>query len=198
MKFSIIIPAHDSAKYIKKALDMVKAQTFKDYELIVVCDDCTDKTAEIARKYTDKVYEVDYHNEGKSRNFGLDHATGDWIMWIDDDDWWLHEYVLELIAGRLKESTDALCFSFIFKGRQYARPINKAGHWPAVWTKCWKRSFIGDTRFGSEFPCDYAWHNKMMNKHGRLDDWDMPIYYYNYLRPGSASWKQKKGETVHQ
>ncbi len=90
-KFSIIIPAHNSAKFIKKALDSVKIQTFKDYELIVVCDACTDKTAEIARKYTDKVIKVDFTNEGRTRNVGLDAAVGDWILWIDDDDWWMHE-----------------------------------------------------------------------------------------------------------
>ena len=51
MKFSIIIPAYNSAGYIRKALDSVKAQSCKDYELIVVCDSCGDDTEQIAKEY---------------------------------------------------------------------------------------------------------------------------------------------------
>ena len=91
MKFSIIMPAHNAAGFFKKALDSIEMQTYKDYELIVVCDACEDNTEEIARSYNAKVYSVDYKNEGPTRNFGLDKASGEWILWIDDDDWWLHE-----------------------------------------------------------------------------------------------------------
>lgn len=198
MTFSIIIPAHNSAKYIRKALNSVKAQTCDDYELIVVCDDCTDNTAEIARRYTDKVYEVPFHNEGKARNYGLDHAEGDWIMWIDDDDWWLHEYVLEEINKRLTDNIDALCFSFVFKGRGCVKPQNTAGHWIAVWTKCWRRSFIGGTRFEEEFPSDVTFHRRMMAKSPRLKDVDMLMYYYNYMRPYSATWLVSQGRKPNQ
>ena len=55
MMFSIIIPAHNAAEYIRKGLDSIKSQSYKDYELIVVCDACTDNTEAIAREYTDKV-----------------------------------------------------------------------------------------------------------------------------------------------
>ena len=47
--FSVIIPAHNSAEYIRKGLDSIKEQSFTDYELIVVCDACTDKTVHVAR-----------------------------------------------------------------------------------------------------------------------------------------------------
>ena len=58
MRFSIIIPAFNSASYIKRALDSIKEQTFEDYELIVVCDSCIDNTKEIAEQYADKVYDI--------------------------------------------------------------------------------------------------------------------------------------------
>lgn len=194
MMFSIIIPAHNSAAFIRKALDSVKAQSFKDYELIVVCDACTDNTEEIAREYTDKVFAVPFHNEGLARNYGLEHASGDWVLWIDDDDWWLHEFVLEQLSEQLPDAIDVLCFSFIFKGRCYAKPTRgKDGHWIAVWSKCWRRSFIGDTRFGTEHLSDVSWNDRMMSKKPRIRDWDMPLYYYNYLRQGSQSWKIKEG-----
>lgn len=198
MTFSIIIPVHNGAEYVRKALDSVKCQSYKDYELIVVCDACTDDTEAIAREYTDKVFPVPFGNEGKARNYGLDRAAGDWVLWIDDDDWWLHQFVLEQLAGVLSDDFDVLAFSFIFQDVGYAAPrSNRGSYWIAVWSKCWRRSFIGDTRFCEEFPADVGWTQRMMDKKPRIADWNMPLYYYNYMRPGSQTWKLKRGE-IHE
>ena len=194
MKFSIIIPTHNGATYIRKALDSVKSQTFKDYELIVICDACEDNTAEIAASYGAKVLTVDYKNDGLTRDAGLDAATGDWILFMDDDDWWLHEFVLKQLAGKLRNE-DILAFSFIFKGFNYCEPLSNGGgtYWPAVWNKCWKRSFIGDTRFPNVTPnSDAYFHAAMFGKKPKVVNWDMPLYYYNYMRPGSLSDKQRQ------
>jgi len=197
-RFSIIIPAYNAEDRIRKALDSIRDQSFKDYELIVVCDSCKDKTAEIARLYGAKVFEAEYHNDGLSRDRGLDEATGKWILFMDDDDWWLHEFVLGQIDEKLREHNDkmdVLCFSFIFKGWKYAKPNgNRGGHFCAVWNKCWKRSVIGNTRFPN-IPCssDLHFHREMFAKGLQIIDWDMPIYYYNYLRPGSITYYQKNG-----
>lgn len=197
-RFSIIIPAYNAADRIHKGLDSIKSQTFTDYELIVICDNCTDNTAQIAKSYGAKAIPVNFGNDGLSRSKGLDVATGEWILFMDDDDWWLHEYVLELIDEKLRyhnNAMDVLCFSFIFKGYKYARPNgNRGHHWAAVWNKCWKRSVIGDTRFPNIHSCsDLYFHQDMFAKHLTIIDWDMPIYYYNYLRPGSISWQDKNG-----
>ena len=53
--FSVIVPAHNSQMYISRCLHSVKMQTFKDYELIVVCDECEDKTAQVASEYADRI-----------------------------------------------------------------------------------------------------------------------------------------------
>lgn len=182
MKFSIIIPAHNAAKFIRKALDSVKIQTYKDYELIVVCDACEDNTADIAREYTDKVIEVDYASEGRTRNDGLDAARGDWILWIDDDDWWMHEYVLETLAEYLTNE-DTLSFAFIWKGRGYA-PANDH---IAVWTRCWRRSWVGITRFPDWWPADYGFYQEVMKKQGVHRRVDILMYYYNFMREGSLT-----------
>lgn len=201
MKFSVIIPAHNEEKTIQKALESIRSQTFTNYELIVVCDSCTDKTKDIVEQYNAIVIEIDAHSSGIARNVGLDIAQGEWILFMDDDDWWLHEYVLELIDEKLRyhnNAMDVLCFSFIFKGYKYARPNgNRGHHWAAVWNKCWKRSVIGDTRFPNIHSCsDLYFHQDMFAKHLTIIDWDMPIYYYNYLRPGSISWQDKNGGTT--
>ncbi len=189
-KFSIIIPLHNSEAFCRKCLDSVKQQTYTDYELIIVCDKCEDNTEAIAREYTDKVIVTQYGNDGMARNAALDVAQGEWVLFLDDDDWWLHEFVLEQIAGKLAEYgyIDLLCFSFIFKGWCYAKPHHPSGGlWIAIWCKAWKRTTIGNTRFDNVYPADVTFHRKMMAKNPRVAEWDMPMYYYNYMRKGSQS-----------
>ena len=191
MKFSIIIPAHNSSAFIRKALDSIKSQTFKDYELIVICDSCDDDTEQIAREYGAYTEKVGFSRDGLTRNRGLEKATGDWVLFMDDDDWWLHEYVLQQISDKLDENPniDVLAFSFIFKGWMYATPRAPwGGYWVAVWSKCWRRDFIRNCRFSNEWSIsDVQFHKQALAKNPRVLEWDMPMYYYNYLRPGSIS-----------
>lgn len=189
MKFSIIIPAYNAEGHISNALESIQEQSFKDYELIVICDSCTDKTAEMAREAGAIVEEVEFHNDGLSRSRGLDIAKGEWVLFMDDDDWWLHEFVLQQINSKLADDIDVLAFSFIFSGLKYADPLGNGGNlWPAVWNKCWRRSFIGSTRFPNIYAVsDSYFHMEMMQKNPRIKLWDMPMYFYNYLRPGSIS-----------
>lgn len=191
MRFSIIIPAHNAENHIRKNLDMIKAQTFTDYELIVVCDNCTDKTEEIAKEYGAITKEVHFGRDGLTRNTGIDMAKGEWLLFLDDDDWWLHEFVLEQLDEKLKESgnIDILAFSFIFKHWKYAKPEGNNGcHWIAVWNKCWRREFVGETRFSDRWSkSDLDFHYRIMARQPKILDWDMPLYYYNYMREGSIS-----------
>ena len=189
-KFSIIIPAYNSAAFIKKGLDSIRKQSNTDYELIVVCDACEDHTASIARMYTNNVLEVNYHRDGLARNAGLDIAAGEWVLFMDDDDWWLHEFVLEELAGEIaRQEFDVLAFGFIWKGIGVTYPLREGNLlWPNVWSKLWRRSFIGDTRFSSVWSVsDHGFTQAVLNKMPRLVTWDMPLYYYNYMRKGSIT-----------
>lgn len=191
MRFSMIIPTFNAEDHIIKGLESIKSQTFKDYELIVVCDRCKDRTKEIAESYGAKTLDVDYGRDGLTRNAGLDIAQGEYVLFMDDDDWLLHEFVFEEIHRKLKQANDPdlLCFSFIWKGVMYANPIARNGDlYPSVWNKAWKRSWIGDTRFTDVYSIsDFYFHNAMMKKPHRRAIWDSPCVYYNYLRPGSIS-----------
>lgn len=192
MRFSIIIPAYNAAGHIRKALDSIKSQSFTDYELIVICDSCMDDTEAIAKEYGAITETVHYHADGLTRNRGLELATGEYVLFMDDDDWWLHEFVLEQLDNEISNHpiADIICFAFIFKGAGYARPVRKIGfHWPAAWCKCYKRRKIGDARFSAitDGSADMQFFNDMFNKGLVVYDWDMPLYYYNYKRPGSIS-----------
>ena len=195
--FSVIIPAHNAEGYIKKGLDSIASQSFQDYELIVVCDKCTDHTPEMMKMHerVDKVIETDYGLDGMARNAGIDAAEGKWLLFMDDDDWFLHEYVFDQLHAAIEseEGLDILLFSFIWKGRGYCSQVN--GRRIAVWCKAWRREHIGGTRFPAvPYWSDVDFNNAMFAKESRIGVWDMPMYYYNYLRPGSISWRKEKGE----
>lgn len=87
---SIIIPAYNAEKYIKKCLDSLLKQTKKEIEIIVINDGSTDKTEEIVKSYNDKrikYFKNKNQGIGKTRNYGIRQATGDYIMFIDSDDY---------------------------------------------------------------------------------------------------------------
>lgn len=198
MRFSIIIPAHNAADRIQDALEMIKAQTLSDYELIVVCDACDDNTHEIAESYGARVFDVENHSAGLSRNKGLEEAHGEWVMFLDDDDYWIHPYVLEMVDQKLRSSdnTDILQMGFYWKGVGVSGPLMGKHIWPNIWSKAFRREFIGETRFTDAYgPDDLEFVNELLKKNPHLRLWDTPIYFYNYMRPGSITDHLMKGES---
>jgi len=80
---SIIIPAHNEAKYISKTLSSIKKQSYRDYEIIVVADSCTDDTAKIAKSFGCRVFNVNSRNVAHNRNYGAKKAKGDILIFLD-------------------------------------------------------------------------------------------------------------------
>ena len=93
MKLSIIIPVYNTKKYIRKCLDSILNQNFEGLEIILVNDGSTDDTPEILReyekKYPDKIIVIDKENggQGSARNVGMKIAKGDYITFVDSDDY---------------------------------------------------------------------------------------------------------------
>lgn len=89
--FSVIIPTHNRAHVLGRAIDSVLSQSFQNFELIVIDDGSTDNTDEILLKYTNKIHITKIENSGVSaaRNRGVDLANGQWICFLDSDDEWL-------------------------------------------------------------------------------------------------------------
>lgn len=95
-KFSIIIPVYNVEKYIKKCLDSVFSQTYKDYEVIVVNDGTKDNSMNIVKEYDVKI--INQKNQGLSeaRNVGLKNAKGEYILFLDSDDYIEKDLLKEL------------------------------------------------------------------------------------------------------
>ena len=193
MRFSVIVPAYNSEKYIWKGLKSIKDQSFKDYELIVVCDSCTDRTKEVAESYGAIIYDVNFHQDGQTRNVGLDHAKGEWVLFMDDDDWFLHEFSFEMLDSMIgKNDEDIFMFSSIWMNVGYARNTNDYFLY-SVWNKAWRREFIGDTRFSEvKYTSDFDFHTRMLAKKPKVAIWDMPFYYHTHMREGSQTYEQKQ------
>ena len=90
MKLSIIIPTYNRSKYITKCLSSVLNQTYKNIEVIIIDDGSTDNTEEIIKTFNDeriRYFKNTNHGIGYSRNFGIEKATGDYIFFLDSDDY---------------------------------------------------------------------------------------------------------------
>jgi glycosyltransferase involved in cell wall biosynthesis len=89
-RFSVIIPTYNRAETILESLDSVFAQTRPADQILVIDDGSSDNTAEVIRPVMDRITYIPQENGGVSvaRNTGLQHATGDWITFLDSDDLW--------------------------------------------------------------------------------------------------------------
>ena len=192
--FSIIIPTHNGADRIRKAILSVLRQSCKDYELLVVCDGCMDNSAEIARDYGAKVFTTRFCRDGMARNAGLDNANGEWILFIDDDDWLVHDYCLETLKETaVTTDADTIDYSFIWQGKGYKRQTER-NRYTMVWCRAWRRSFIGKNRFSDHaYGSDTQFFRKMIQENPDIKTvfMDKLIYCYNYMREGSLSWMEK-------
>ena len=95
-KFSIVIPVYNVEDYIERCLESIKKQTFKDYEVIVVDDGCTDKSIEIAKQYDVKIIKTEHVSVSEARNVGVKHTKGEYLIFLDSDDYWDKELLNEI------------------------------------------------------------------------------------------------------
>lgn len=91
--FSVIIPTYNRDQFIQKAVDSVLNQSFDNFELIVIDDGSEDQTQQVLSKYSDqrlKCFKQQNQGVASARNRGLELARGNWICFLDSDDWWVN------------------------------------------------------------------------------------------------------------
>jgi len=107
MQFSIIIPIHNTKEFLCKCLDSIVSQTFDDFEIILIDDGSSDGSEKICDKYADihnniTVYHIPDSGVSKARNIGIKHAQGEWIAFIDSDDY-VEKNWLEVVSMTIKK-----------------------------------------------------------------------------------------------
>ena len=134
-KVSIIMPVYNAEKYLGEAIESVLSQTYTEFELLLINDMSADNSKEICREYSKKDTRIiilennsESHGPGPTRNIGLDYATGEYVYFMDADDW-ADNNLLECAVDRIKETNaDIIQFGAVYercnqkKSEQYYWP----------------------------------------------------------------------------
>ena len=119
IKFSIVIPVYKTKEYLDQCVESVIAQSYENFEIILVDDGSPDCCGQMCDAWAEKdarIKVIHQENGGLSaaRNTGIRHATGNYVMFLDSDDWWADGNVLAAVVGNL-EKTDADVLSFNYR-----------------------------------------------------------------------------------
>lgn len=160
-KISIIVPVYNAEKYLQRCIESILAQTFRDFELLLIDDGSKDNSGYICDEYAGKDERVKvWHKENggvsAARNVGLDNAKSEWVTFSDSDDW-VEEDWLVTFSENMK-GYDAVVTGFNFVTSETIKPfvmdchsdnparvadyLNKERNYGFLWCKCFKRSLI--------------------------------------------------------
>ena len=118
-KVTVIVPCYNVANYIDRCLSSVKSQSFADYELVLIDDGSTDDTLEKCvewKQRDDRIILVSRHNAGlgAARNLGISIAHGEYVTFLDADDWWREDYLIQMVQGSQDGQNDLVVCDFNF------------------------------------------------------------------------------------
>jgi glycosyltransferase involved in cell wall biosynthesis len=128
IKFSIVIPVYNVGKYLRKCFDSVVAQTYTNYEVIAVDDGSTDGSGDVCDEYAakyDNIRVIHKVNGGvaDTRNTGLDNARGDYVGFMDADDYLIDSHLFENAAKCLSRSdADVLQYYYLWQTKDNEAP----------------------------------------------------------------------------
>jgi hypothetical protein len=112
-RVSVIIPVFNAVKTLAQAIDSVLVQSMRDFEIVAVDDGSRDGSREVLRRYGDSVRVLEQQNRGPSaaRNCGIANSSGDYLAFLDADDWWKPEFLVRMLAvlERDRECVLAYC-----------------------------------------------------------------------------------------
>lgn len=212
-KISIIIPVYNAEKYLRECLDSILNQSFQDFEILLINDGSTDGSPAICDEYAAKDWRVKvFHKENggvsSARNLGLDHANGEWITFVDSDDFLNDNFIDEKLNRYLKN----LSFDLIINNAFIYSTINKYQRYSFVertlttkdflkyygltivdtpWAKFFKRSIIKKSQifFNEQFNLgeDLLFNMNYLLYSNKIALIDHPFYNYRNNEQGLSS-----------
>ena len=209
---SVIIPVYNTAEYLPRCLDSVLNNTYHNLEVLCINDGSTDNSLSIVKEYVQKdnrIILIDQLNAGVSaaRNAGLNAATGDFIAFIDSDDWVHPQYFEILINGYQKTNAGIIACSYKATSRfeELCYPVySTANHRilafeeivkdgflkRLVWGRIYVKTILDGIRFDTSLQYGedsvYNLSAILAEESVRLAHVDLPLYFY-YFRNNSIS-----------
>lgn len=219
MRFSIIVPVYKTEKYLPQCVDSILAQDFKDFELVLVDNESPDACPEICENYAkvDNRVRVIHKPHGKAasaRNVGMKAAQGEYLCFLDSDDFWVDGQVLSKINERLVKSsadilelyyqfyyqstgryllpneTDFSGFDALANEEKIAFLIRHDRLNPSAWGMCIKRTFLESNNgyFDEDLVTeDIEWCIRLYSHAPKVDALSDAIYVYRKNREGSIT-----------
>lgn len=208
---SIIIPVYNVAKYIDTCMQSVCTQTYSNLEIILVDDGSTDESGALCEKWKyqdNRIKLLHQTNKGLSaaRNAALDIAQGEWIGFVDSDDWINTEMYESLYKLAKTENADIAACSYqreernLYKTKYASGKVETFTNWEAlillvknkrlqnhVWSKLYRKELFDKVRFPEGIMYeDVAVSYKIFNQANRVALIDIPFYHYR-IRPNSIT-----------
>lgn len=212
-KVSVIVPVYNVESYLERCLNSLVKQTIDDIEIIVINDGSTDESQKIInsfeRKYPDKVIGIEIENSGvaHARNIGLKHATGEFIGFVDSDDYVDVTMYEELYKKAEEEAADIVVSGYtriyaasskdfqlgeieIYGKNLRENPEILVAGVPYIWNKIFKKQMIEENKISfNEFGIfeDLLFTYQCFLYAERISKRDKAFYYYRVRREGSAT-----------
>ena len=125
---SIVIPTYNRAHFLKKALNSIINQTFRNWEAIVIDSYSKDETQAVVKKFEDtRIKYIKIRNNGivaKSRNAGINYSKSEWVAFLDSDDWWTKDK-LEICYNNINKNIDFIYHDLEIKSENFSLIKNK-------------------------------------------------------------------------
>ena len=182
-KISVIVPVYKAEAYLHRCLDSLLAQTFTDYEVLLVDDGSPDHSGEICDAYAArdsriKVFHKENGGVSSARQYGMERAQGEYTIHADPDDWIEPDMLAELYREAIEENADmVICDFFENKKEEELYRVQKPSSLEpdavlrqllgqqllgACWNKLLRRQLVQD--FGIRFPLDVIlWEDLLVN-----------------------------------
>ena len=215
---SIIVPVYQVEKYIRQCVDSILAQTFTDFELILVDDGSKDQSGKICDEYARmdtrvKVIHKENGGAADTRNRGVNQAVGNYVMFVDSDDYLAPTMLECLYRNILNENADIAACNYLYffendRKKDFATNVQSEvltgteifyyrknernyGFWTVVWNKLMKRETVGKVRFRSgKYYEDEFWANEIYQMDIKIVTIPECLYYYRQHE--NSTMRQKK------
>lgn len=166
---SIVVPTKDRAELLKACISSIIKQNFKNFECLIIDDGSIDETKSIVESFNDarlRYYYKSFSDRSKARNFGIEQATGEYICFVDDDDWLGKGHLMAFVdeinrqsskseilrVGYLMHSADKILKSSLFNSRQENQMEFVLKKMCGVWSLCIPKQLLTHIKFPPGFP----------------------------------------------